>query len=159
MNVFLEPFRIQMVGKNDVYFEVNQVLFGCKNVNLVDITEEAKSRFLNGKNFTIPRGTVMNELCKDDPVPNTKKLIYVHFTVQGRKFCKVYDEMILIYAEDIKLDFNTYFHAEWTVQINIQDSKTEIETFCMFLKKIYFREKFVNLANKLQDTIQQTSLS
>lgn len=137
-NELLTPHKITLIHKNNVHLEIHKVEYGLLHLNTVDITDQVKSRFLHHNHFYIPIGTSLNDLC-DDPCIGMFKQIYIHYSLNGIQFYKLYHERNLKthYAIEFKHDC---YDGKRTSNINtienpwltITDSKemgVEFDTF------------------------------
>lgn len=156
MNSILEPYRVKLVYKEDVEFDIKEVRFGLLPDHTVDITDAIKEKYFTGKKLIIPVGSGMNACCPDgDPLPNVRKHIYIHYTVNGRDFHVCYDEIVMMLHHDIVIDFETFSNVNWLSRTGIHDAKIHTELFHELMTKITFHEKFYNIADQFSSTLQQ----
>lgn len=154
MNTILEPYKVKLVCKEDVEFDVKEVKFGLVPNKVVDITDEAKAKYVNGKMLFIPVGSNINECCKEgDPIPETRKQIYVHYTINGRDFHITYDEVVMVLHHDIVLDFENFTHVTWLSRTGIQHAKHHVSLFHELISKIVFHDKFYSLTTQLSSQL------
>lgn len=156
MNSMLESYNVKLVCKTDIEFDIKEVRFGLFSNSTVDITDAIKAKYFSGKKLVIPMGSNMNECCENgDPLPNVRKQIYVHYTVNGRNFHSCYDEVVMLLHHDIVIDFETFSNVNWISRTGIHHAKYNIELFHELMSKITFHEKFYNIANQFTSTLQQ----
>jgi len=147
-NVFLQPYNIVVVKKDQVKLDICSVHFGLHNVKVVDATQAVKEMFFSSDNnqLRIPGGTDFNTFC-EDPCPGKPKLIYVCYTVNGVEFKSIYDEGIVRGVQSAQLDFKNYAHVEgyynthvWYLFTSIDRFPQKTEMFHLFLENIRFKE-------------------
>lgn len=152
MNEFLKPYNVKMIYKRDVRLEIKEVMFGIKPHKTVDITQKAIELFYRNNQFEIPKGTNLNDLCEEgDPLPNTRKHIYVHYMIDGRSFFKTFDEILMTMHRKIFIDFKDMSTLERNSKTSIKDAKRDKFMFNHFMKNICFVDKF----HEISDTFCQ----
>jgi len=155
MNQMLEQHQVRLISKEDVTFEIKEVLFGMRPNKLIDITEAIKTKYLNGKKMVIPCGSNLNVLCEGgDPLPNVRKHIYVNYSINGRDYHICYDEIVMLLHYDIVIDFEEYSNIKWLSRTGIQHSKQKLDEFNHFMSNITFHEKFYSIANTFSLNLQ-----
>lgn len=154
MNELLESYNVTLLYKSDVSFQIKEVLFGVITKNTEDITSIVKEKFTGKNILMIPRSTDLNKLCSDgDPVPHTRKQIYITYTVNDRVFKLSHDEIILNSHDDLVLDFVTFSHLKWLSNTNIQHANREIDSFNYILKNIHYHHIFINTVKNISSKL------
>jgi hypothetical protein len=112
-------------------------MFGLKPYKEADITEKVISKFYRPNYFTIPLGFNLNSICDEDPMPNTRKHVYISFTINGHEFDRCYDEIMILYQRNhLLLDFDTYFNTSWLSSNRISSYLTSKKSFHLFSNMI-----------------------
>jgi len=144
-NEFLKPYKITLIYKNCVLLEIHKVEYGLRHVNMLDITDKVKSRFLHHNHLFIPIGTSLNDLC-GDPCYGMKKQINVHYSLNSVSFNAVFYESNLNRLAPIELKHNCYDGKRtsfvnanenpWLARIARDDSKEMSSLFDTFLANL-----------------------
>jgi len=166
-NEHLKPYGITMIYKNSVVMTLDKVLYGLKHEKTIDITEEVRQNFWKPNHLFIPKGFFLNHLAKEDPCPNLRKQLYVHYSLNGVPLQRVFYEQKLINVENIEIKHSHYDDKQhrsemdsnepWLTRINRNDSRQMIPLFDTFLNLLYFQSEFYQKANGFMDSILKSS--
>lgn len=123
INEVLKRFNITIIPRKKVKMTIYRVLWGLKPVKEVDLTRKLVKTFSKPNYFSIPIGYNVNTLLERDPIPNTRKQLYLTYSINGYSFERCFDEIMILYSKDhLMLDFVNYTNVYWIESANIDQN-------------------------------------
>lgn len=143
LNCILKNLNIKVYDRSEINFEIIKILYGAEN-NYFDITDEILKNFYTENKLIIPKRYSLNNI-KGDPILGRRKILQIHFKINGKEYIDEYDEYLF---NGVEIDLTSpIIVPSWEV---IDDMiKNERPLFTYIIKNIKFVDKF----NKLLDNL------
>lgn len=150
INNYFKNYNIILIPANKIDFEIIKIEYGILGLNLFDITQKIKERYLvNGKYLSIPNYTQFNEL-KGDPLPLTAKDIYIYYKINGNIYMNTYFESR---CNEISINLENETLSEFYLNTISAESKTNINLYNNILSNLKFLDKFYIYSNNIKNSI------
>jgi hypothetical protein len=157
MNNYLKQYNILLISQEDIQFEVIKIEYGLRNISVIDVTELLKPYCIKDKHFTINTNLELNTIC-GDPLPNTKKVVYIKYKVNRFVFHIEIDEFCGKVKKNVDIDFNNIDNKYNSTYINTltQQAKNNQHLVKEILNNIAFTDFLNNTTTSVVETIKNS---
>ena len=94
----------------------------------------------------------MNNLLDEDPIPETRKQLYLTYSINGYPLERCFDEVMIIYCNNyLLLDFAYYSNVSWIQSSNVYSSEAWIQQRGLLFPTVVVKEGHKELLSMFEE--------
>jgi len=139
INKYLAEYNITLMSTNNITMKVESAMWGLKPYKEIDITKPFVENFYETNILRYPLGFDMNDIIEIDPLPMTRKHLYLQYSINGYVIHQCFDEIYMRqYSNFLLLDFKHYSNTKWITSYNSNSSKIKAKYITALSRCIHF---------------------
>lgn len=152
MNEILAKYNVTIIQKQSVSMTVDKAMWGLKPYKEVDVTQKITKQFYRTNFFRLPTMFNMNNLLDEDPIPETRKQLYLTYSINGYPLERCFDEVMIIYCNNyLLLDFAYYSNVSWIQSSNVYSSDAWIQQRGLLFPTVVVKEGHKELLSMFEE--------